>query len=262
MANTITWSDACPRIAAQLKGEAPVLVASDFDGTLAPIVNEPDRAGLPSAAQALLRSLRAIPKVALAFVSGRELEDLRRHVGIEGAIYAGNHGLEMEGPGLGDFLEPNCEAARPSLEAALETLGEQSPEFPGVALEDKGLSASIHYRRAAPEIEPALSLIVHSVAHALPKIVVRRGKQVLELRPAVKWNKGYALRYIAEILRIPESRTIYLGDDVTDEDVFGLLPGAVTLQVGRSPATHARYRAETLADARDFLAWLATTLRG
>ena len=261
METTLPWSQACSTIAAQLAGPSPVLVASDFDGTLAPIVNDPDRVFLPMATQAILRSIRTLPGVALAFISGRALEDLRQHVAIEGAIYAGNHGLEMEGPGLDSFIEPECTAARPSLDAALETLAEQIEEFPGVILEDKVLSASVHYRRAAPELEQPLSLIVHTVAHALPRVVVRRGKQVLELRPAVKWHKGHALCYMAEKLAIPESRVIYLGDDTTDEDAFAFAPGAITVQVGHSPATHARFRAETLPDAREFLVWLTEALR-
>jgi trehalose-phosphatase len=262
-ANTATTrpsSLGCAAIAAQLSGSAPVLVASDFDGTLSPIVNDPERAVLPVATQAILRSIRTLPGVALAFISGRAMEDLEKHVAIEGAIYAGNHGLEMNGPGLAPFVEPQCREARPSLDAALETLAAQIEEFPGVELEDKNLSATVHYRRAAPELEPPLSLIVHSVVHALPRVVVRRGKQVLELRPAVKWHKGHAFRYMAQTLGIPESRAVYLGDDTTDEDAFAFAPNAITVQVGHSPGTHARFRAETLPDAREFLVWLAETL--
>jgi trehalose 6-phosphate phosphatase len=260
MPSTVPWRKACSAIATQLAGAEAVLVGSDFDGTLAPIVNDPERAGLPASTQAILRSIRALPGVALAFISGRGLEDLRKHVGIDGAIYAGNHGLEMEGPGLEPFIEPECVAARPSLDAAMETLAEQLPEFPGVSLEDKVLSASVHYRRAEPELVPPLSLIVHSVAHALPRVVVRRGKEVLELRPAVKWHKGHAFRHIAKTLGIPESRSIYLGDDTTDEDVFAFVPDAITVQVGHLPGTRARFRAETLADARELLVWLAEML--
>ena len=261
MGTTLPWNQACKEIAKQLAGNNPVLVASDFDGTLAPIVNDPDRVVLPMATQAILRSLRTLPGVIMAFISGRALEDLRQHVAIEGAIYAGNHGLEMEGPGLEPFVEEECVAARPSLDAALETLAEQMEEFPGVVLEDKVLSATVHYRRAAPELEPPLSLIVHSVAHALPRVVVRRGKQVLEIRPAVKWHKGHALRFMAEKLGVPERRIVYLGDDTTDEDAFAFATGAITVQVGHSPATHARFRADTLPEAREFLVWLAETLR-
>jgi trehalose-phosphatase len=260
MWTTKPWNSAREVITTQLAGSEPVMVASDFDGTLAPIVNEPERALLPAATQAILRSIRTIPGIALAFISGRGLEDLRTHVGIEGAIYAGNHGLEMEGPGIEKFVEPNCTAARTSLDVALGTLQAQLDEFPGVVLEDKELSASVHYRRASPELEPPLSFIVHSIAHVLPRLVVRRGKQVLELRPAVKWHKGHALHYIAQKLGIPESRTIYLGDDTTDEDVFASAPSAITLQVGQAPATHARFRAETLSDAREFLVWVADLL--
>ena len=260
MASTLPWRQATASIAAQFAGPEPILIASDFDGTLSPIVNDPERAQLPVATQAILRSIRTIPGIALAFISGRALEDLREHVAIEGAIYAGNHGLEMEGPGIAPFVEPNCTAARPSLDAALSTLSSALDQFPGVELEDKDLSATVHYRRAAPELEPPLSLVVHSVVHALPRVVVRRGKQVLELRPAVKWHKGHAFRYMAQMLQIPESRTLYLGDDTTDEDAFAFAPKAVTVQVGHSPGTHARFRAETLPDAREFLAWLADVL--
>jgi trehalose 6-phosphate phosphatase len=260
MSPTIPWSDACDKIAAQLAGNAPILVASDYDGTLAPIVDDPEQAGFPAETKAVLRVIRSLPGIALAFISGRALEDLCGHVCIEGAIYAGNHGLEMEGPGLAPFIEPQCTEARPSLDAALGTLATQLEEFPGLMLEDKVLSATVHYRRVDPALVPPLSLIVHSVAHALPRVVVRRGKQVLELRPAVKWHKGYALRHIAKTLGILESRTVYLGDDVTDEDVFALSKEAITVQVGSAPATHARYRADTLADAREFLGWLAATL--
>lgn len=260
MGITTPWSKARALMEAQLSGSGPVLVASDFDGTLSPIVSDPERAVLPEATQQILRVIRTIPGVALAFLSGRALSDLRNHVAIEGAIYGGNHGLEMEGPGLEPFIEPQCTLARPSLDLALSSLAAQLDAFPGVMLEDKTLSASVHYRKAAPELEPPLSLVVHTIAHSLSRVVVRRGKQVLELRPAVKWHKGHALRHMAERLGIPESRVIYLGDDTTDEDAFAFMPGAMTIQVGHAPGTRARFRAETLPDAREFLAWLANYL--
>ena len=83
-----------------LAGGGRLLLLSDYDGTLTPIVDQPDQAWLADATRDDLRALARSPNIHLAFVSGRDLADLRGRVGVADAIYAGCHGLEIEGPGL------------------------------------------------------------------------------------------------------------------------------------------------------------------
>jgi len=197
----------------------------DFDGTLAPIVDRPeDAAALPEAHDAL-RLLAARPDVRLAVISGRGLADVRGRFELEGADYAGNHGMEIEGPGLSE-VHPEARAARPRLESAAAAVRPLVEEVPGALLEDKGLTLSVHYRMAAPEAGARLREGGRRAVEPLEGLRLTEGKMVLEIRPRVEWHKGRAVRFLLERIRPREGCPIlYLGDDTTDEDAFRELEG-------------------------------------
>jgi len=195
----------------------------DFDGTLAPIVPRPEDAALPDATAAALRDLRAIPSLEMAVVSGRAVADARDRVGIPDIAYAGNHGMEIEAPGLVRIHE-EAAASRPRLESAAAELAHQIRGIPGVLVEDKELTLSVHYRRVAPERVEEVRRAVFAVAGGHEGLRVTEGKMILEVRPRVDWHKGKAVEFLLGELRPPAGApVIYLGDDQTDEDAFRVL---------------------------------------
>jgi trehalose 6-phosphate phosphatase len=196
----------------------------DFDGTLAPIVERPERAAIPPATRAALDRLRALPGVEAAVVSGRGLADARARAKLGEIAYAGNHGMEIEGPGV-ERLHPGAAAARPLLERAAARIEAGLAGIEGAFLEDKGLTLSVHFR-LAPEREEDVRRVVEEAAGGEPRLKVTRGKMVLEVRPRVEWDKGRAVLFLLEHLRPPAGAPVlYLGDDATDEDAFRALSG-------------------------------------
>ncbi|HEX2202095.1 MAG TPA: trehalose-phosphatase [Longimicrobium sp.] len=195
----------------------------DFDGTLAPIVDRPDLAAIPAATREALDRLMARPGVGVAVVSGRGMADARERAAIPGIAYAGNHGMEIHGPGV-DRVHPEAAAARPLLEAAVRMLEPAVAQVPGAFVEDKGLTLSIHFRLAPRERVPALTEAVARATAMLPGVKMTVGKEVLEVRPDVDWHKGKAVLFLLEQMRPPAGAPVlYLGDDRTDEDAFRAL---------------------------------------
>lgn len=197
-----------------------IVLLLDFDGTLAPIVERPEDATMPAPTRAALERLQRLAGVEMAVVSGRGMADARSRARLEGIAYAGNHGMEIEGAGLHRIHE-EAAAARPALQAVLERLQPELVAIEGTLVEDKGLTLSIHYRRVPrPRVEEVRARVLAAVASGAP-LRVTEGKEVLEVRPAVEWDKGRAVEFLlGEIDPVPGTPVLYLGDDTTDEDAF------------------------------------------
>ena len=186
----------------------------DFDGTIADIAPTPDEArvrpGCANALKSLSRKLAAV-----SVISGRSAEELQSKVGLEGVTYAGNHGAELIEDGR---LTPAPRAAdsQAELHALLEHL-RANADGPGLIWQDKGFSASVHYR-LSPDPDRAMRSLAAALASSPPldRIEAFWGKRVLELRPAAGLDKGYAVRSLAERRRL--DGLIFAGDDVTDID--------------------------------------------
>src|SRR5574337_1248320 len=249
------------QIRSRVRGR-PLALLLDFDGTLTPIMPSPDQAMLSVRVRKILSCLAGRPDTVVAVISGRSLEDLRRRMGLPELVYAGNHGLEIA---WRDSLWtlPEAEAARADVAEVCQRLRVRLRRVAGVIVEDKGLTASIHFRQTPPSRLEEVRVAVLEEAERAPQVVVRPGKQVLELWPNVAWNKGAAAQTILERAFGAEwaSRVaaVYLGDDRTDEDAFMVLPEpAVTVKVGSPTAlTAARYLAGTVDDVARFLELLA-----
>ena len=115
----------------------------DFDGTLAKIVKQPQKAKLHPKIRLLLRKIAQDRKYRLAIISGRALEDVKNKVGIKDIVYAGNHGLEIEGPKIG-FISPRLDKFKLTLRRLKAKLQKELGPVRGVLIEDKGLSLSVH----------------------------------------------------------------------------------------------------------------------
>lgn len=213
-------------IAEQIQAAKHVLLLSDFDGTLAPIVDRPELAVIPETTCRLLEALTHDPCFTVGVISGRALSDLKERVNIDGIIYAGNHGFEIEGPGL-NFINPIAEEIKPFFRIVRQILGLTLGAIKGVLVEDKGLTLSIHYRQAQEEKARDIRTIVERTVNGLPArglFKVTSGKKVYEVRPAVDWDKGKAIRMLMKRYGKGDRQSgllpIYLGDDLTDEDGF------------------------------------------
>ena len=252
-----------PRVSRQLANAGHVLLLLDYDGTLAPIAPRPDLATLPPAArQALLRLARR-ERYTLGLVSGRGLADLTEMVGLPGLIYAGNHGLEIRGqePEL-NFIHPEAARLRPELAALLVGLGERLAGYDGVLVEGKGLTLSVHYRLTPEELRGAVHAGFDAVvapARAAGRVRVTRGKEVLEVRPNVAWDKGRAIARIAESFPAG-TLAVFFGDDLTDEDGFAAVHAlegiSVFVGAARQP-TQAQYRLDSPQEVAETLSLLA-----
>jgi len=210
------WADAWRRT-----GRLVLLL--DFDGTLAPIADLPGLAAMPGTTRHALARLMSMPGVEAAVVSGRALADVRERAGIEGAAYAGNHGMEIHSDGL-DHVHGEAAAARPVLELAARELAAALAPIPGAFVEDKQLTLSVHYRMSPRDRVDELTAIVERIVNPLPGVHLTAGKEVLEVRPRVEWNKGKAVLFLLEHMRPPAGAPVlYFGDDRTDEDAFRAL---------------------------------------
>jgi trehalose-phosphatase len=208
---------------ARWRAAGRLVLLLDFDGTLAPIVARPEMAALPERARLALERLGRRGDVDIAVVSGRGLADARERAGLAGVAYAGNHGMEIEGPGF-RHVHAEAAAARPRLERVLERLREPLAAVPGAIMEDKGLTLSVHYRLVPPEQVGEVRRAVEAAVAGEEGIRLTEGKRVIEIRPAVEWDKGRAVEFLLEALNSPPGTPVlYLGDDTTDEDAFRAL---------------------------------------
>ncbi len=221
-----------------------VLVAFDFDGTLAPIVDEPDRARLPPSTRR--RLLRVAERYPCSVISGRARADVARRLeGVPLVEIVGNHGLEPAVHGRGASFVRTTDRWTQRLHDLLAS-------EPGIELEHKGLSLAIHYRKsrrrrsARAAIERALDAL-EGATRIIP------GKLVVNVLPEGAPHKGIALRRIRAA--VGADTAIYVGDDVTDEDVFALdEPGRLlSIRVGRDERSAAPYYLRTQPEIDELL---------
>jgi trehalose-phosphatase len=240
-----------------LRERRRVLLFLDFDGTLSPIVDFPDQAVMLPGTRNTLQRLSELDMFSVTIVSGRALNDIRERVGMANLNYAGNHGLEIWGEGL-DFVEPQAVQRIKILGEFSRRLRDRLRHIPGVEVENKVLTASVHFRRAEPGRLDEIRKTVHEeLAFSDRLFRVIRGLQVIEIRPRVDWNKGNAVRWIQEGIGSDHALSLYVGDDATDEDAFAALPEGVTVRVGHAKATAAQYYLDDQSAVTHFLSWLS-----
>jgi trehalose 6-phosphate phosphatase len=232
------WKRLSERLARLEDRGGKVLIGLDFDGTLAEIATAPARAVLSPETRALLDALQRRPDTRIAVLSGRSLRDVKDHVRMSGIYYAGNHGLEIEGPGI-DWTHPR---AVPMERAVVESLEAELRSFPGAAVERKVFGLAVHHRRMPGRHLSRLRQRVSARLRGLKDAFrILRGKKTFDLRSTVAWDKGDALDHIRRSL--PGGwQALYVGDDATDEEAFRTLgPRALTVRVGRVKRSSAEY---------------------
>lgn len=237
-----------------------LLVATDFDGVLAPLVLDPMTSAATPGTLESLRSLAASPGVHVALVSGRDLATLRLLTGIgedEPIVLIGSHGAESSSAAVRSAMERV--GVTPQDEQLLAVLREEvtalvRDHHPQVGIELKAAAVVVHTRGLATDVADRATAAARDVGLAHPGVTVRTGKSVLELSVSHA-DKGSAV--VALGRERGATARVYLGDDVTDEDVFLQMtqPEDLTIKVGPG-STVARYRVDDEAAVATLLARL------
>jgi len=257
-------------VAAQHLERRPLLVVSDFDGTLSRIVDDPWGAQILPLGRRALRALAGLPNVHVVVLSGRSALDVAARVRVGGVTYMGNHGMErgfVPRRGRPGRLRPIIDDASHEAVHAAERLADAVPRVvhePWLIVERKPPAVAFHYR-TAPDLAAAAARVRAAVDELDPDGVLERfaGRRVLELRPYGAVAKGEALEALVAELR-PKS-VFLLGDDVSDAMAFRALRSlrAAGTTDGVAVAIQARSEvpAEVLASADVVLASPADATR-
>ena len=233
----------------------------DYDGTLTPIVNQPDMAVLPTDTRKSLLELRHREKYIIGIISARSLEDIINRVGIDDLMYGGNHGLEMRGPGL-NFVHPEATQLTGSVNEAYERLQQGVADMAGVLIEHKGLTLTVHYRSTPDglvhEVKESVAAVVGPFIES-GSLIIAPGKKALEIRPDVAWDKGKAISRLQEAF--PEAPlTVFFGDDLADEAGFTAVQDSGGLGIFVGPArepTVALYQVDSPREVAQTLSLMA-----
>ncbi|KAK1261919.1 putative trehalose-phosphate phosphatase F [Acorus gramineus] len=215
----------------------------DYDGTLAKIVVDPERAFMSNAMRTAVRNVAKYFPTAI--VSGRSRDKVYEFVGLTDVHYAGCHGMDIVGPVRESMTvanHPNCIRSTdkqgkevflfqpasefiPMIDEVFRSLIENTKDIEGAKVENNKFCVSVHYRTVDEKSWPAVAQCVHEVLKDYPRLRLSYGRKVLEIRPVINWNKGKAVEFLLESLELDSDDVlpIYIGDDKTDEDAFKVL---------------------------------------
>lgn len=216
-----------------------IFVFLDYDGTLSPIVENPERAFMPDEMRAVVKEIATLFPAAI--ITGRSREKVYEFVQLSELYYAGSHGMDIMGPaeGCGGYkaqgtrtideegnevvlFQPASEFTA-VMDEIFKLLEEKARKFMGAKVEHNKFCVSIHFRRVKEEDWLPLAEQVQHVMKSYPNLCLTQGRKVLEVRPLIMWNKGKALDYLLKTLGFGNRSDIfpiYIGDDQTDEDAF------------------------------------------
>ena len=229
----------------QLRKRKKIFIFLDYDGTLSPIVKEPDLARMSLRTKNILKKLSRKKGFIVGVISGRSLKDIRKRVSLKTVVYAGNHGLELayQGKKISHKLSSRQTAVfqqtKVKIKRALKNIN-------GVIFEDKGIVFAAHYRKVAQKDQTkVINIFKHTVKPLLKQKLFKTGggKKVLELKPVLSINKAQAISFFQQKFKKKKhDLTIFIGDDLTDEDVFQQLkPPDLGIRVGKKKASQAGY---------------------
>lgn len=244
-------SSELPQVYTAVNRADQILVALDYDGTLAPIVDNPNDAVVPPETTIALGRIAASDRCTLAVISGRSISDLKGRICVD-AVLAGNHGLEIEGQGI-SFVHERAQLLWPIVAEVCQELETRFGPIPGIIVEHKHLTATVHFRQAPVELHGWIKATAETaIMPARHLLYAVPGCQSLEIRPRVAWNKGSAVRLLLGKICAISPVLICAGDDRTDEDMFGILPDEISVRIG-SARTRAHYYVRTPVELQRFL---------
>ncbi|CAN6584021.1 unnamed protein product [Malus baccata var. baccata] len=243
-----------------------IVMFLDYDGTLSPIVEDPDSAFMSNEMRKAVRdAARYFPT---AIVSGRCRDKVYSFVQLGELYYAGSHGMDIRGPSKSSKYKNDNQAVLfqpasefvPMIDEVYKTLLEKTRSISGARVENNKFCLSVHFRCVDEKSWAALAEQVRLVLNEYPKLRLTQGRKVLEIRPTIKWDKGKALEFLLESLGYANSNEVfpvYIGDDRTDEDAFKVLRDrgqGFGILVSKVPKeTNASYTLQEPAEVKDFL---------
>ncbi|OAY59983.1 probable trehalose-phosphate phosphatase F isoform X1 [Manihot esculenta] len=257
-----------------------IAIFLDYDGTLSPIVDDPDQALMSDDMRSAVRNVAKYFPTAI--ITGRNRDKVFELVGLTELYYAGSHGMDIMGP-VNEAVSsnhPDCikstdqqgkevnllQPARdfiPMIDEVFTTLVENTKDIKGARVENHKFCASVHYRNVDEKNWPIIAQRVHDVLKLYPRLRLAHGRKVLEVRPEIDWNKGKAVEFLLESLGLGNSDDvlpIYIGDDRSDEDAFKVLRegnrGYGILVSSAPKETNAFYSLRDPSEVMKFLCWL------
>lgn len=225
-----------PKIAAVIRAKQRVLVFLDFDGTLAAIVSHPDRVRLKPAMRRALRALARQKKVTTFLISGRRRTELRRHANIRGLQHLGLYGWEQNGD------EKISSAARVALFRAHVLLRKELAHYPGIWIEPKQSSLSVHLLNAKPAAQRGARSVVRAMVRKLGALQLFENLRDVEVLPLRMPDKGAAVRKAVAKAAPRGALAFFFGDDLSDEPAFTAIRDGISVLVGSRRETLARFR--------------------
>ncbi|BBM97831.1 trehalose 6-phosphate phosphatase [Marchantia polymorpha subsp. ruderalis] len=258
-----------------------IVVFLDYDGTLSPIVEDPDRAYMSDLMRATVKEVAT--HFPTAIISGRGREKVYDFVQLAELYYAGSHGMDIMGPAEGCngfkatgtrakdkkgnevvFFQPASKFL-PMMDEVCKLLEDKAQSIPGAKIEHNKYCVTIHFRRVKEECWGPLAEQVEIVLKSYPELQLTLGRKVLEIRPAIEWDKGKAVEFLLKSLGledVDDVLPVYLGDDRTDEDAFMALNDrgkAFSILVSTvAKSTNALY---SLRDPSEVMTFLQTLVR-
>ncbi|KAI4315284.1 hypothetical protein L6164_028113 [Bauhinia variegata] len=215
----------------------------DYDGTLSPIVDDPDCAFMSEAMRATVRSVAKYFPTAI--ISGRSRDKVYDLVKLTELYYAGSHGMDIIGPDSDSLSKVHPDYVKSTdnqgkeitlfqpareflsmIDQVFKTLVEITKDIKGAKVENHKFCVSVHYRNVEENNWKTIGQRVHDVVKDCPRLRLTHGRKVLEIRPVIDWNKGKAVEFLLESLGLTDRDnvlSIYIGDDKTDEDAFKVL---------------------------------------
>ncbi len=213
------------RLSPWLAQRPTVALFLDYDGTLTPLVGRPEDAQLSEETRAVLAQGRRAPSLDVIVVSGRSLADVEGMVGVPGLTYVGNHGFEIEGPGI-SYRHPETDRHVATIDRAAGEL--EALRIEGAWVERKGVTLTYHLRAVPPPLQEGAQRRAEAALRKR-RLRVVIGRDAVEGRPPVDWHKGHAVLYVLMrrhgVQWPARVRALYIGDDATDEDAFRSLRG-------------------------------------
>lgn len=250
------------QIAAAAKGKRLVMFM-DYDGTLSPIVADPDMAFMTPEMRAAVRNVAK--RFPTAIVTGRCIEKVCSFVGLPELYYAGSHGMDIKGPNSKEdktvlLLQPAREFL-PVIDKAYKALVDKTKDTTGARVENNKFCLSVHFRCVDEKSWSSLAEKVKAVLRDFPELELTEGRKVVEVRPSIMWDKGKAVEFLLRSLGFDDDRTnvlpVYIGDDRTDEDAFKVLRErgqGIGILVSKCPKeTDATYSLQDPTEVMEFL---------
>ena len=247
------------KILKQVRTASHTILFLDYDGTLVPICREPALAQLSLDTKKVLRDLSRHPRYSVGIISGRSLREVRKLVGSAHLFYAGNHGFEMVFQNR-VWAHPSLKVCTPELKKIVRKLRYHTRAINGMYIENKKITVSVHYRNVSDQSPGRILKIVAQVVEPFSQhFTIARGKKVFEVRPRIDWDKGKAVEELTRLSALQSKPLkVYIGDDQTDEDAFGVLaPEDISIRVGYKKGSAARYFCRGSGEVVSFLKKLA-----